>query len=273
MNLIKVSVIIPSYKPKDYLWQNLSSMFSQTLRRDLYEIILVLNGCCEPWKSKIEEYIKKNGKGINIQFLHTDIPGVSNARNMGIDVAKGKFITFVDDDDYVSPSFLEGLLPLASPDTLALAYPFGFIDGNEQNQVPYVLTDAYNKYAPKGKQSFQNVLAYFQGPCMKLIALEIIGDRRFDTRFANGEDSLFMFAISNRFKYVNFAVKDSIYYRRHRGGSASRSQNSRQYISNGINLLKVYISIFLHNKGERYSIRFLLTRIAGTLHAISRAFI
>lgn len=272
MSDIKVSVIIPSYKPKEYLWQNLSSMIGQSLPKERYEVILVLNGCREPWKQEIEHFIAKNWAGTNIRLLQTDVPGVSNARNIGLDIAKGEYITFVDDDDYVSPLFLEGMLSKVASNTLALAYPYGFIDGKDDEQVQYVLTEAYNKYAPDGKQPFQNVPAYFQGPCMKLIPAACIGNRRFDTRFANGEDSLFMFTLSNIFKYVDFAGKDSVYYRRHRIGSASKSQSSRDYINNGINLLKAYHTVYWNNKGNRYSIRFYLTRIAGTLHAISRGF-
>lgn len=267
-----ISVIIPTYKPKEYLWQCLDSVVKQTLQKENYEVILVLNGCCEPWKQEIEHFIEKNSAGVNIFFLHTDIPGVSNARNMGLDIAKGKFITFVDDDDYVSPSYLEGLLSRATSDTLALAYPYGFIDGKDNEQVKYVLTDVYNKYATKGKQPYQNVLAYFQGPCMKLIPAGCIGNKRFDTRFANGEDSLFIFAISNKFKFVNFSSTECVYYRRHRKGSASKSQSSREYIKNGLNMIKAYFSVLYHNEEEKYSLRFFCTRILGTLHAISRGF-
>lgn len=263
-----ISVIIPSYKPKDYLWKCLDSMLSQTYSKELFEVILVLNGCCEPWKSDIENYIKRNADGVDIKFLQTNVPGVSNARNMGINIAKGEYITFIDDDDYVSPLYLEGLAEKAAPDTLALAYPFGFYDGDEQVQVPYVLTNTYDKYNQNGKQSFQNVLDYFQGPCMKLIPAEVIGTHRYDTRFANGEDSIFMFAISNGFRYVDFTDKNCVYYRRHRLGSASRSQKKKQIITNVIEAMKTYNTIYREKEGGRYSFRFYLTRQLGALHTM-----
>lgn len=273
MEDIKISVIIPSYKPKEYLWQCIDSMITQTINKEYFEVIIVLNGCCEPWKSDIENYIKNHGEGVNFVFLQTNTPGVSNARNIGIDIAKGEYITFIDDDDYVSPSYLEKLLPIAKTDTLALAYPYGFYDGKEDEQVSYKLTDSYNKYACKGHQPFQNVLAYFQGPCMKLFHRECIGNRHFDTRFANGEDSLFMFAISNKFKYVDFADKDCVYYRRHRPGSASRSQKSGQMIRNAMEILKVYHTIYRKKDGGKYSFRFYCTRVLGAFHTMLRAFI
>lgn len=268
MNDINISVIIPSYKPKEYLWKCLDSMISQTYPKELYEVILILNGCCEPWKSDIEDYINQKASGTDIKFLQTDTPGVSNARNMGIDIAKGEYITFIDDDDFVSSSYIEGLVAKAAPDTLALAYPFGFNDGEEPVQVPYVLTKTYDKCVQKGKQSFQNVLDYFQGPCMKLIPAVIIGHHRYDTRFANGEDSIFMFAISNGFKYVDFTDKDCVYYRRHRPGSASRSQKKKKIITNVFEAMKTYHSIYRKKEGGRYNFRFYLTRQLGALHTM-----
>lgn len=268
MDSKRISVIIPSYKPKEYLWQCLDSMISQTYPKELYEVILVLNGCCEPWKSDIEDYINQKVGGLDIKFLQTDTPGVSNARNMGIDVAKGEYITFIDDDDYVSSSYLEGLVAKAAPDTLALAYPFVFDDGNERDQAASVITKTYEKYSPKGIQPFQNALDFFHGPCMKLIHSKCIGNNRFDNRFVNGEDSLFMFVISDSFKYVDFANCDSIYYRRNRDGSASHSQSTMQIIKNGYKLIKAYHAQYWNKEGRIYDFRFYITRILGAMHTI-----
>ena len=51
----KISVIIPTYAPKDYLWECLDSLENQTLSKDEFEVILVLNGEREPYESMIQK--------------------------------------------------------------------------------------------------------------------------------------------------------------------------------------------------------------------------
>ena len=126
---MRISVIIPTYKPQAYLWECLDSMVAQTFPKEEFEVILVLNGCTEPYKSDFERYIFTKMAGMNVQFIHTEQGGVSNARNRGLDVAKGEYIAFVDDDDYVSPAYLEELYRVATPDTISLCYPYAFHDG------------------------------------------------------------------------------------------------------------------------------------------------
>ena len=96
-----ISVIIPTYKPQDYIWTCLDSLVNQTLSYDHFEVIIILNGCSEPWKSQIEDYIASNMSAMNVTFIQTDIPGVSNARNLGLDAIKGDYVFFIDDDDYM----------------------------------------------------------------------------------------------------------------------------------------------------------------------------
>lgn len=120
---MKISVIVPTYKPMDYLWKCLDSLVAQTLLGSEWELLLVLNGCCEPWRTQIEKYIGSKMQGMNVVFVQTDTPGVSNARNIALDRARGEYIMFIDDDDYVSPQYLEELLKAASPDTVSLCYP------------------------------------------------------------------------------------------------------------------------------------------------------
>ena len=117
-----ISVIIPTYKPKAYLWECLDSLIIQSFPKEDFEVILVLNGCDEPYKSAIENYISTKMQRMNINFINTKQGGVSNARNLGLDVARGKYITFIDDDDYISSSYLQDLFNIANRDTISLCY-------------------------------------------------------------------------------------------------------------------------------------------------------
>lgn len=264
--VIKISVIIPSYKPQDYVWTCLDSMVSQTLSRDAFEVIMVLNGCCEPWQSEMAAYIEQKMRGMQVVFVQTDQPGVSNARNLALDRARGEYVTFIDDDDFVSPSYLEELLKKATPDTISLCYPYAFNDGAPDVQLPYALTDAYEYGVSRDKVRLTSkVRKYFSGPCMKLIPMSFIQGRRFDLRFKNGEDTLFMFLISDKIKYINCASSNAIYYRRFRQGSAINKTRKRRekLFSNWLQIMQ-YNKIYFQ-KPFSYNVFFFLTRIAGSV--------
>lgn len=266
---MKISVIIPSYKPKGYLWECLESLYNQTFPSSDFEILLVLNGCCEPYKSQIEEFLK--GKDMcNVCLIQTNQLGVSNARNIGLDRAKGDYITFIDDDDYVSPSYLEELYEKASPDTISLCYPYAFNDGSPEIQLPYYITKAYDYcYCKLGKLRLSSkVRKYFSGPCMKLIPMSFIQERRFDVHFRNGEDVLFMFLISDQFLFFTLSSRNAIYYRRYRQTSATMSRrNFRQKTKNVFRII-ISLSRIYFKDYPKYNCAFYLSRVLGQLKTL-----
>lgn len=262
---MKISVIVPTYRPQGYLWKCLDSVYNQTFPKSDYELVLVLNGCNEPFHLQIKDWLDKHSD-LQVQFFQTDEGGVSNARNIALNNAKGEYITFIDDDDLISPSYLQELYDNAAPDTVSLCYPYAFNDGEVGKQLPYGITDAYCYYMDHRCTSLSSkVRKYFSGPCMKLIPMSFIQGRRFDVRFRNGEDSLFMFLISDKIKKIAFTSKDATYYRRYRDNSAyTRGKTKREIISNKMSMIKAYISIYLKNP-QKYSLFFFITRLLGTL--------
>lgn len=266
---MKISVIIPTYKPQAYLWECLDSLNAQTLSPIDFEILLILNGCCEPYKSQIDEFLKER-KMYNVCLIQIDQPGVSNARNIGLDYAKGDYVAFIDDDDYVSSSYLEELYTKASPDTISLCYPYAFNDGNPNIQLPYSKTDVFEHYYHKKEflKLSSKVRKYFSGPWMKLIPMSFIQERRFDVRFRNGEDSLFMFLISDCYRYFLFSSPDAIYYRRFRANSAMTSK--RSFLDRSVNSFRLIVSfsnIYFKNCSN-YNFTFYLTRVLGQLKGL-----
>ena len=268
---MKISVIIPTYKPLDYLWQCLDSLYRQSFSKADYEVILVLNGCHEPWFSDIQKFIADHMQGVCVNFLHTNEPGVSNARNLALDCAKGEYITFIDDDDYVSSSYLEDLYVKAAPDTITLCYPYAFNDGAPDEQLAYSISTLYEKLQFSGRIHFTRARQFFSGPCMKLIPAHCIGSRRFNARFSNGEDSLFMFLISDKFRWVNLPSIKAIYYRRYRIGSAS-IMNRTFYTSlrNSLNLILCYCKIYFSSPFS-YNLFFFITRLLAAIKSIFKA--
>ena len=245
--MFKISIIIPTYKPGEYLYNCLDTIIGQKDDiSDSYEIILILNGCNEPWQTEIKSYLKKLGCDTLVRFIQTDVPGVSNARNMGIDAARGEYIAFVDDDDLVSPTYLEELFRVSDRETVGLSYELRYNeeDGTTQTES---FSDEYKRKAGAGKQPYKKIKKFFSGPCMKLIHRDVIDNFRFDTRYANGEDSLFMFQISRNMKYVDFTSPNAVYYRRVRKGSAM--SNEKQVSAMVKNRLRMMVSFLMRWEG------------------------
>ena len=125
-----ISIIIPTYKPGSYFKECLASIANQCINKDILEIIIILNGPQEPWRDTINLWINECGLTSISKFLLTNESGVSNARNIGIDNANGEYITFIDDDDYISPQYLEELLKVSSPNCVGLSDSIYYIESS-----------------------------------------------------------------------------------------------------------------------------------------------
>ncbi|MBQ8543627.1 MAG: glycosyltransferase family 2 protein [Alistipes sp.] len=264
-----ISIIIPSYKPQDYIWECLNSIRNQTFPKENFELILVLNGCKEPYYTKIQEYISNNFVGYNVNFIYTDVGGVSNARNIALDAANGEYITFIDDDDYISPKYLEELYYVASPNTVSMCYPYAFNDGEPNVQLLYSLTTVYEEYHTKLKCKLSSkVRKYFSGPCMKLIHRSIIANMRFERFLSVGEDTLFMFMISKNIEMVSFARPEAIYYRRNRRASAINKKRSKLfYVKTNAFQIGQYVKAFI-SAPFSYNFIFFISRIVAAIKSM-----
>lgn len=100
-----ISVIIPVYNVEKELRRCLDSIIGQTYRN--LEIILVDDGSTDKSGSICDEYENKDSR---TKVIHKRNGGLSDARNCGIEIATGNYITFVDSDDYVTADYVEYLL-------------------------------------------------------------------------------------------------------------------------------------------------------------------
>ncbi len=101
-----ISVIVPVYNVAPYLRRCIDSLLAQTFRD--FEIILVDDGSTDGSSAICDEYAKaSNNGGIKVRAVHQPNAGVSSARNRGVDEARGVYISFIDADDWVEPSFLQ----------------------------------------------------------------------------------------------------------------------------------------------------------------------
>ena len=92
----KVSVIIPVYNVEEYLQECLDSMLDQTYKH--LEIILIDDGSQDRCPYICDQYATKDDR---IKVIHKKNGGAASARNLGLEIASGEYISFVDSDDYV----------------------------------------------------------------------------------------------------------------------------------------------------------------------------
>lgn len=108
-SLIKVSLIIPAYNAESYLRYSLNSACKQTF--NALEIIVVNDGSTDKTKEIINWYAEADSR---VKAIHLDNNvGLSNARNIGLDVAKGEYIMFLDSDDQVTSDIVQYLYDAA----------------------------------------------------------------------------------------------------------------------------------------------------------------
>lgn len=105
--MMKLSIIVPIYGVEQYLHKCVDNLLAQDLSSSEYEIILVDDGSPDKCPKICDNYAAAHK---NIRVIHRENGGLSAARNSGIEVAQGKYIMFVDSDDYVEPNVLGNLL-------------------------------------------------------------------------------------------------------------------------------------------------------------------
>ena len=91
-----ISIVVPIYKVEDYLERCINSILNQSFEN--FELILVDDGSPDRCGEICDEYAKKDNR---IKVIHKENGGLSDARNAGLDIARGIFVGFVDSDDFI----------------------------------------------------------------------------------------------------------------------------------------------------------------------------
>lgn len=102
--MCKISVVVPIYNAEEYLDRCILSIINQTLK-DI-EIILVNDGSTDNSKNICKKYLEIDNR---IIFVDKENEGPSKARNKGLEIAKGEYVSFIDSDDFIDEKFLINL--------------------------------------------------------------------------------------------------------------------------------------------------------------------
>lgn len=141
-----VSIIVPIYNVEPYLRRCLDSIVNQSYTN--LEIILVDDGSPDGCPKICDEYANKDNR---IVVIHKENGGLSSARNSGLDICKGEYISFIDSDDWVSPKYIDILLKNLLDNKADLA-----IANYTKTSKPYILE------APEKKRIIPEILQPIQ---------------------------------------------------------------------------------------------------------------
>ena len=210
-----ISIVVPVFNGASFLEQCLRSLLSQSYEH--IEILLINDGSTDSSGAICNDFARQDRR---VRAFHKTNGGVSTARNMGMDAAKGDFLMFVDADDYVEPDFVRSMAKqMEHHDIVVCAY-----DRVRDTSQPFVLG---RSAALSLDDLYEHTLCtqlIGGGCCNKIFRMETVRQfsLRFDQRIAVGEDLLFLMQYFELCKSAYY-IGDILYHYRFNDESATES--------------------------------------------------
>lgn len=223
-----VSVIIPTYKGENTIGKCIQSLVNQELHKDLYEIIVVINGERDDTYSVLQNY-KKDKSGLNLSILEADVKGVGNARNLGCSFSDREYITFIDDDDYVSSTYLGEMLKNASKNDIVFSQ---ILDDENGRLKDNTINEQLRKFEKEENFKYNDISSIVTLNACKLVPYRFLNELNYDNNLKSGEDVVFwMRVLAKNTPKIKIVPFDSgcIYYRVLRNNSVSRRPESYDF--------------------------------------------
>lgn len=237
----KVSVIVPVYNTEKYLNKCLDSLVAQTL--DDLEVIVVDDGSTDASTSIIKEYATKYPNRVRAYYKKNG--GQATARNLGIEMAQGKYMGFVDSDDYIDIKMYEILYELAEKTYADMAVcNYRYVSTENETELeltPYV---PYKKCKTPAEQFIDPLVA----PWNKLFLSEIIQTTKI--QFLEGyiyEDTAFFIKLIPYLKQVSY-VEEALVTHVFRGSSTMNANRGKRVG----NIFPVLNSILIYYKEKDF---------------------
>jgi len=244
----KISVIMPIYNVEEYLAEALDSVINQHFDFEKnVQLVLINDGSQDGSEAICQQYEKRYPE--NIKYVYKENGGVSSARNMGIDYAEGKYITFLDPDDkWEENSFKNAYRYFEKhyDEIDVLAARVRFFEAVESYHIlDYKFaggTRIVDVDSEEERFTVQSTIA------TTFVKREAIGDLRFDTMLKFGEDSTFVNKLILKKRRYGL-MKEALYYYRRRaaGGSAVNTQRRQKafYIDS---LVRYHMELFRYSR-------------------------
>lgn len=227
-----VSIIIPVYNSSAYLEETINSIVQQSYKN--LEVIIVDDFSTDNGKEIIKKFAAKDKRIISI-FLDKN-NGVSNARNVGLDAAKGKYVLFMDsDDNYSNLNAIENIINKLDADTESVVFPIRKVVDKSEVIADYSLPEQ-SLHLDKFKSfrfAFEKNVC--ESACNKLFLLDIIKKNKiqFSTNIKLNEDQLFN---AKYFFYINnINIINDVYYNYNiHGDSACRVKRDESFFKENL---------------------------------------
>lgn len=217
----KISVIVPVYNVEAYLERCVESILQQTYTH--FELILINDGSTDS-SGQICDHLASQYE--NIKVYHIENAGVSNARNMGIQLATGSWVTFIDSDDFVTQDYLATLASAVEGVNVGFAIaPLHHIKNGIVTDLPSHSgkTELWSTEETMKELLMTTRTSFF--PVAKLFKRDLLADEKFNTNYHLAEDALFLTELLLKTRCSCVFIDKPVYYYDHREGSATTSVN------------------------------------------------
>ena len=200
-----ISVIVPVYNAEKYLDRCIQSILTQTYTD--FELLLINDGSTDSSGAICDRYAEQDSR---VRVFHKENGGVSSARNMGLDNAKGEWIAFVDSDDWVLDSYLYNLVSHSHNVDLVISYAEYLYSNGERKKEEYASRMVSNEI---DVLFTENDLSWHTSPWAKLFNKKFCDQLRFIEGMHIGEDLVFLYTymlksnkiyVSNDTDYIYF---------------------------------------------------------------------
>ena len=215
MNNPQISIIVPVYNAEKYLKRCIDSILKQ--RNTNFELLLINDGSTDSSGQICNEYALTDNR---IRVFHKDNEGVSSARNVGLDNAKGEWLAFIDADDIIDEDYLllEGY---EQTDVIVKGYYICDETGNVISDRPIIKEKTINKRYELYRIYINNRTNALWN---KIIKRNLTINQYFDTSVSVGEDFLYFLSIIENINVVKYSCYGKYYYYKH-GKSATSNIN------------------------------------------------
>lgn len=234
---MKISVIVPVYNTGKYLKKCLDSLVNQTLE-DI-EIIVVNDGSSDNSIDIIKSYGKKYKN--KIIFLDKENGGQGSARNLGIKVAKGEYIGFVDSDDFVDLKMYEKMYEVATNNKSEIVI-CNLIDYYEKNNNENIV----NLNLENNVSNTEGIIKSVPSVVNKIYKKELL--KRTNIIFNESiwyEDLSYSLIVISQAKKISF-INEPFYYYFHRNVSTMHNEN----IKKNLDVIKAYDELINYYKNN-----------------------
>lgn len=244
-NSIEISIIVPIYNVEEYLERGIKSILDQTFKN--FELILIDDGSTDN-SSKICDKYKNIDRRVKV--IHKSNKGVSSSRNIGINIAIGEFIMFVDPDDTLeidAVEYLYNLIKLYNADVACYRMKT-YKNGSLTTKIDVIekIELYYNENIIE-KQLKDGLFLY--SSCNKLYNRNLLKDNKFNEDIKYAEDALFNLSI---FTNCNLVVTSNLHKYNY---FINKSSTVNNFNEKRLDILKAQCEMFniLKNKYDNYT--------------------